>query len=252
VARAALARAATAAALLTLVLLAAGACGGEDAEPSPTLAPSPSSSPAATATAVEPGASPAASPARPTQAASSFPPTVTTTPSGHSEALIGSVRIDDATGDVAGSTAVTPADGEPVTDLVAVELVGDGAQLLVRWITPAPVSPRLQADGTLAWLADIWVDGTPVYELAVRMERMQTAIYVLDLETDERVRLEIASVFGDRMEAPFPAYSLPKITGPFTWTASVVWTNAAGVSWADHVPDRAGSEPVEAERAAFP
>jgi hypothetical protein len=225
--------------LVALVVLALAGCGGEGVS-APTAQP--------TASPV-----PTPAPAAPT-AASQLPATdagPTPSPPVHSDALVGSSRTESAAGTVRGDDGETPDVDLPGIDLLAVEVEGSGTELWVYWYTAQTAPTGAEAGQTIVWAVEIWMDGQPLYDLVVRWTHNARQILIVDRETGEEDVLRLASVFADRVEAPYWGYLLPKITGPFQWIAYASWTDETGQTWMDRAPDVDGSQPTD-EWGAFP
>ena len=82
----------------------------------------------------------------------------------------------------------------------------------------------------------IWQDGALSYQLVVQLAGADWSIYVEDVTTGDEIHFRLASLYADRVEAPFPASSLPRLTGSFTWLAEVTWTTPDGTTWFDRAP----------------
>jgi hypothetical protein len=227
---------------VSLVLMFAAllviACGA-DAESVPSTVSQ--SSGTRTATPAAAGTTQSIGPIRPTP--THPPPTPTT----YSSSLVGTVRIDDPLGDPADRRGTGSAGQAlpPGADLAAVEIDGDGTQLWVRWFTTGRPPSRIDA-GLLYWRVDIFdaESDEHLYELAIRIAPQGMQIFSRDVVAGEMTNLRLASTFPGRIEAPYPAWALSHITGPFTWQATVEYMTPERVTWTDTVPSDG--------RASFP
>jgi hypothetical protein len=226
--------------LLLLVAVITG-CGGEDG---------PSEDATRASTATNAAASPTFTSRRqasPVVPESTRAPATATT---FSSFLVGRVRVDDPAADISGGA--NPEDDIPAgVDLLGVELDGDGTRLYVRWFAEERPPSQL-VTGDLHWVVEVFDGEEHLYQLGIHLTSARMEIYSVDVATDERTSLRLASTFEDRIEALYPASVLPKIDGPFTWVATTTWTGPSAVTWTDVVPDGASATPASANRPSFP
>ena len=92
-----------------------------------------------------------------------------------------------------------------------------------------------------------------IYNLSIRLEPGNWDIVITDVATGGKEKLRLASLYGKRLETPFRADVLPKLTEPFTYRAWTESTGADGVVVFDWVPDAAGVDHDDPEAAVpFP
>lgn len=166
---------------------------------------------------------------------------------------VGHACIADAGDDVKnadGGPAVAPLPG---ADIAAVRIDSNGSVLLVTFYGNQPIPVKVSAGTQISWNVEILVNDLPIYRLTILLEPGNWDVDAIDLETGEAKRLRLASLYGKRLETPFPAEVLPKLTGPFTYRAWTESTGADGVVVTDWAPDAAGVQRDDPDAAApFP
>lgn len=214
--------------LSTLLITLTAACGGDvqsdEAAASPTAASTGTTDPPAWQVSSNASASPQIT--YPTPQAEE-----------RSSALVGSVRVDDPLGDVIAPDGASESELPAGLDITGSSLEGDGSRLMATWYLPDQSVRRLDDGSRLAWVISIWQDEQPLYQLTVALDGRDWSIYVLDADTGDRAHFRLASLYVDRVEAPFPAHVLTKITGPFAWQAEVTWKAPDGSVWIDRAPE---------------
>jgi hypothetical protein len=141
----------------------------------------------------------------------------------------------------------------PGADLAAVRIDSNGSVLLVTFFGNQDIPMRLEGGTTISWNVEILVGGEAVYRVSTTLEPGNWDMVVTDLETSGTEKLRITSIYDNRLETPFRADMLPKLTEPFTFRAWSESTGSDGLAVFDWVPDAAGVNRDDPEAAiAFP
>lgn len=187
---------------------------GEDTAQPPAPTASPRARASARTSTPRPEGS-AAAPATPTEVG---PPTASPAagPTG-GPPLAGSARRDDPAGDLSDSAGAPPPDPEASADLTAVELSGDGEQLLVTFTLAGDVPPQV---GSLVWSLDLWVGQDLTHTVTVQQIGGRVVAGVLDWRSGEQVTPpDPPALSGRTVSLRVPGDLLTGIAGPFRWQA---------------------------------
>lgn len=247
-------------ALVAVVLVACG--GGSDAPDGATATATsrrlPQGSPVTTAGIASPGPT---EQARGTQAAGTPTPTqvfnycntdvpeASATPSQVRTLPVGHACVADAGDDVkseSGSLAVNPVPG---ADIAAARIDSNGSVLLVTFYGNQRIPVKLDDGTAISWNVEILHDNQAIYHLSIKLEPGNWDIVITDVATGDTEKLRLASIYGKRLETPFKAELLPKLTGPFTFRAWTESSGADGVVVYDWVPDAVAANRTDPEAA---
>lgn len=174
--------------------------------------------------------------------ASATPSEVQTLPIGH--ACVADAG-DDAKSE-AGEPAVAPLPG---ADIAAARIDSNGSVLLVTFYGNDSIPIRAEDGTAIAWNVEILQDNRALYLLTISLEPGNWDVIITDVQSGGKEKLRLASLYGKRLETPFGAATLPKLTGPFTYRAWTESHSADGVVVYDWVPDAVGADRNDPEAA---
>jgi hypothetical protein len=178
--------------------------------------------------------------------AAATPTDVQTLPAGHA-------CVPDAGDDVkseAGDPAVAPLPG---ADIAAARIDSNGSVLLVTLYANKRIPLDVDAGTSVTWNIEILQDNQAVYLLSIVHEPGNWDVVITDVQSGGKEKLRLASIYGMRLETPFGADVLPKLTAPFTYRVWTESTGPDGVTVYDWVPDAAGANRDDPEAAiSFP
>jgi len=174
--------------------------------------------------------------------ASATPSDVQTLPVGH--ACVADAGDDVKTAD--GQVVASPITG---ADIAAVRFDSNGSVLLLSVFSNTRIPLKLDKGNEISWNVQILQAGQALYTLEIRLMPGDWDVIITDVATGQVSKLRLVSIYGKRLETPFGANVLPKLTGPFTFR---VWTESSGsdgVKATDWVPDAAGANQNDPDAA---
>jgi hypothetical protein len=150
----------------------------------------------------------------------------------------GAASVSDPEGDLADPDGTPAPDPEAGADLVAVEVRSDGEALEITFELAGPVPATVD---NLLWEAHLFLAGERAYTVSAQQFGTQRFTGVLDWESGQQEALPSdPAVDGSTLVLVVPAGLLPRVDGPFEWSASTQFED----TWTDYAPDLADSQPV--------